>query len=162
MAGLAAAAAALAGCGLIGSGDPHIDEAVRDDDGVMLHGGDVGVNALRVGDCFDDDGASTDVAEVVAVNAVPCSEPHDNEVFYLGALAEADYPGEDLVDSQVLAECLMVFDAFAGVPFEESMLDIARIFPSEANWSDNDRGYVCIVYDVSRAKLEGSMRGRGY
>ena len=77
-------------------------------------------------------------------------------------LPETEYPGADLVDELVLDQCLTVFEAFAGISYDNSRLDIARIFPSEANWADEDRGYICIVYDLDRRKLEGSMRGRGY
>ncbi len=62
----------------------------------------------------------------------------------------------------MVEQCLTVFESFAGISFEDSQLDIARIFPSEANWADEDRGYICMVYDLSTAKLEGSMRDRGY
>lgn len=155
---------AVSGCGLLGGGDPQADDTTRDETGQIVEGGEVGVNALKLGDCFNDNPVETDaeVVDVLTVQAVPCSEPHDNEVYYLGALPEAPYPGEDLVDELVLDQCLTVFEAFAGVSYEESRLDVGRIFPSEANWADEDRGYICLVYDVELQKLEGSMRGRGY
>ncbi|MDH3300793.1 MAG: septum formation family protein [Acidimicrobiia bacterium] len=155
---------ALTGCGVLGGGDPQADDTTRDDTGQIIEAGEVGVNVLKLGDCFNDNPVESEaeVVDVLTVQAVPCSEAHDNEVYYLGALPETPYPGEDLVDELVLDQCLTVFEAFAGVPYEESRLDIGRIFPSEANWADEDRGYICLVYDVDLQKLEGSMRGRGY
>lgn len=151
-------------CGLLGGGGSQSDETTRNEAGQIVEAGEVGVNALKLGDCFNDNpvDSETEVVGVLTVQAVPCSEPHDNEVYYLGALPEAPYPGEDLVDELVLDQCLTVFEAFAGVSYQESRLDIGRIFPSEANWADEDRGYICLVYDVDLQKLEGSMRGRGY
>ncbi|MDH4277038.1 MAG: septum formation family protein [Acidimicrobiia bacterium] len=154
----------LSGCGLLSGGDTQADETSRDETGQIVDAGEVGVNALKLGDCFNDNPVDpgAEVVDVLTVQAVPCSEPHDNEVYYLGALPETSYPGEELVDELVLDQCLTVFEAFAGVSYEESRLDIGRIFPSEANWADEDRGYICLVYDVDLQKLEGSMRGRGY
>ncbi len=159
-----ALALTAAGCG---GSNPTDDNTTRDDSGQIIEGGEVGVNALKLGDCFnnnsdDESNQSDDVTDVLTVEAVPCSQPHDNEVYYLGALPEGDYPGADVVDQLVLDQCLTVFEAFAGISWDESQLDIARIFPSEANWDDGDHGYICVAYDVEEAKLEGSMRGRGY
>lgn len=154
----------LSGCGLVGGGDSQSDDTTRDEAGQIIEAGEVGVNALKLGDCFNDNATDSDseVVDVLTVEAVPCTEPHDNEVYYLGALPEAPYPGDELVDELVLDQCLTVFEAFAGISYEESRLDVGRIFPSEANWDDEDRGYICVVYDVDLQKLEGSMRGRGY
>ncbi len=161
---LAVTIVALVGCGLVGGDDPQSDETVRDEAGQVVEAGEVGVNALKLGDCFNDNATETesDVVDVLTVQAVPCAEPHDNEVYYLGALPEAPFPGTEVVDQLVLDQCLTVFEAFADVSYEESRLDIGRIFPSEANWADDDRGYICLVYDARFEKLEGSMRGRGY
>ncbi len=163
---LAAAGCLVGGCGLLGGEDPQRDETTRDEAGQIIEGGEVGVNALKLGDCFNDTDnpvdTETNAVDVSMVEAVPCSEPHDNEVYYLGALPDTPYPGADLVDEVVLDQCLTVFEAFAGISYEESRLDIGRIFPSEANWADQDRGYICLVFDVDRQQLEGSMRGRGY
>ncbi len=156
----------LSGCGLLGGGDPQGDTTTRDETGQIIEAGEVGVNALNVGDCFNDNPIDSEsesgAVDVLTVRAVPCSEAHDNEVYYLGALPDTPYPGEDLVDELVLDQCLTVFEAFAGISYQESRLDVGRIFPSQANWADEDRGYICLVYDVDLQKLEGSMRGRGY
>ena len=149
--------AALVGC-TESSGD---DGSVRDESGAIIEGGEVGVNALQLGDCFND--TSTDeVIDIITVDAVPCAEPHDNEVYYLGALPEGEYPGDDLVEELVSDQCLTVFEAFAGITYTESMLEIGYIFPPEVSWNQGDRGYICMVYDVSLSPLEGSMRGQGY
>lgn len=161
---LAWAAAGLifvTGCGVFGGGGTSDDNSTRNGSGVITGAGEVGVNALQLGDCFNDTPAE-EVADITTVDAVPCVDPHDNEVYYLGALPEADYPGEDLVEELVSDQCLTVFDAFAGVAYAESQLEIGYIFPSEGTWSQGDRGYICVVYDVSLNKIEGSMRGRGY
>ena len=154
----------LPACGVFGGGDSQGDETTRDDAGQVIEAGEVGVNALKLGDCFNDNPVDSDseVVDVLTVQAVPCSEPHDNEVYYLGALPDTPYPGAEVVDELVFDQCLTVFEAFAGVAYEDSQLDIGLIFPSEANWADEDRGYICLVYDVDLGKLEGSTRGRGY
>ncbi|MDH3296200.1 MAG: septum formation family protein [Acidimicrobiia bacterium] len=153
-------ALSVAGCGLSGGGAGD-DGSTRDASGVIIEGGSVGVNVLQLGDCFNDSAAG-DGADITSVDAVPCPVPHDNEVYYLGALPETEFPGESMVEELVSDQCLTVFEAFAGIGYAESQLEISYIYPSEGSWNSGDRGYICTVYDVSLSKLEGSMRGRGY
>src|SRR5688500_10032442 len=55
----------------------YLFSARRGDDGALTSAGNVGVDDLRAGDCFD----SADEAEISDVDGVPCTEPHEYEVF---------------------------------------------------------------------------------
>jgi hypothetical protein len=69
--------------------------AARDDTGTITEGGELDVFSLSVGDCF---GSTTEDA-VASVEAVPCSEPHESEVFALAdydADASAEWPGQEI------------------------------------------------------------------
>ena len=148
-------ALALAACG----------GAERDDSGAIVEGGDVGVFSLRVGDCFDDPPGVLlpDVTEVDEVDAIPCAESHDNEVYAIGDHPAADdvpYPGDEAIQTFGLGYCLSEFERYVGRAYETSRLDLSFIFPLEDGWErDDDRELVCFLYDLNFAKLTGSMKG---
>ena len=80
------------------SDDSTSDNSTRDEEGNITEGGDVGVFALEVGDCFDQppDGNIEEVA------GVPCDEPHDTEVyakFDMEGGDDAPYPGDAAVQT---------------------------------------------------------------
>src|SRR5215217_6529182 len=90
----------MAGC----SDESTQDSSERDEEGNITGGGDVGVFALAVGDCFDDP-ANGNVSEV---EAVPCTESHDNEVigkFNVEGDDDADFPGDTEISSQATEQC---------------------------------------------------------
>ena len=54
--------------------------ADRDETGAIVAEGNVDAFQMRVGDCFDD-GSTFDDDNVDSVPGVPCTNPHDNEVY---------------------------------------------------------------------------------
>lgn len=80
----------LTGCGvlngLLGNGTE-----VRDDSGAVIESGDANVFAIAVGDCFTDEVASD---QVESLPVVPCSEPHENEVYFNHSMTGDAYPGD--------------------------------------------------------------------
>lgn len=61
--------------------------ARRNDAGEITEAGAVSAFEVRVGDCFDD--GAFENTEVQELPAIPCSQPHDNEIY-----ATFDIPGE--------------------------------------------------------------------
>ena len=99
--------------------------------------------------------------EVDSVPGVPCSKPHDNEVYAVFDVTAASFPGDGMADMAHEA-CLERFEAFVGRDYESSSLDIASLYPSRESWSgQNDREVVCAVYDIDAKKLTGSVKGLG-
>ncbi len=132
----------VSGCGSLG-----------DDDG---EGAEVEALSLELGDCFNDPGSSS----VESVMVVACSEPHDFEVYYIFELPEGEFPGVDVVEEQWIAGCLPEFEGFVGLPFDESVLDMSAIFPTEQTWSSlDDREVLCSVTAVDGAPRTGSAKG---
>lgn len=132
-------------------------QADRDDNGAIVNAGSVDAFQMRVGDCFDDGSTFAD-DEVNSVPGVPCSNPHDNEVYAVYDVAAAAFPGEAMAD-MAHEGCLERFQAFVGNDYESSSLDIATLYPSPESWQQNDREVVCAVYDVDAKKLTGSVKG---
>lgn len=50
---------------------------------------------------------------------------------------------------------------YVGRDYETSALDVVTMYPSPEGWDQNDREVVCALYDMSGAKLVGSVKGRG-
>jgi hypothetical protein len=133
-------------------------QADRDETGAIVAEGSVNAFQMRVGDCFDD-GSTFDDDEVSSVSGVPCSQPHDNEVYALFDVTETSFPGDAM--GQIAHEgCLARFEGFVGKDYDSSQLDIATLYPSSESWQQqNDREVVCVVYDMEANKLTGSVKG---
>jgi hypothetical protein len=124
------------------------------------------VFSIRVGDCFDDSqevlDAGADVVEFQDLAGLPCSEPHDNEVYAVFDLYLERFPGADALFDMASDECLERFESFVGMSYEESILGLYPVYPTEESWSQrDDREVVCAVFHIELEKLTGSMKGSG-
>ena len=136
------------------------DNSTRDEEGNITEGGDVGVFALESGDCFDQppDG---NIAEVAAV---PCAEPHDNEVFAkfdMDGGDDAPYPGDEAVQA-ASEECIgSLFEDYVGIDYQSSRFGVFPITPTQDTWESelNDREIICTANTVDGTKITGSVAG---
>jgi hypothetical protein len=134
----------LSGCSLIdqvtGGGD-----ATRADNGEVIEGNEnTDVFTLRVGDCLNDATASETVD---AIATVPCSEPHDSEI-YASFVVEGDtFPGTESLLAQAEEACLGAFPDFVGIPYADSIYFYSYYFPTEGSWNDrDDREVLCTIF----------------
>lgn len=136
-AGIVVLASALAGCGMIG-------EMLSGDDG-----GEADIDSLRVGDCLlvDDE----IVGAVASSPRVPCSEPHEDEVFALVTAELEVYPGEMEMFGHADEVCAPHFEDYVGIPVEESELFIWAYTPTPDGWEMGDREIICV------AAIDGQM-----
>lgn len=133
--------------------------AQRDEGGQIVEGGDLDVVELRVGDCFDlEDATATEVADV---DAKPCDEPHEFEMYFIGDMPDGDFPSESGFLAFFEDECMPAFEEFVGVPYEESQLDIYWLTPTEEGWAAGDRQVQCSVFHPVDDELTGSLEGSG-
>lgn len=122
--------------------------------------GEIEAIELKVGDCFNE--AVEESLTVQSVMVVPCEEEHDFEVYHAFDLEDGAYPGVAGIEDLWIAGCLDRFEGFVGLPFDESVLDISAIFPTEETWNGlDDREVVCSVTAVDRAPRAGSAAGVG-
>ncbi len=116
--------------------------------------------AIEVGDCFDD--TPMGVNEVTEVPGLPCSAPHDNEVYALFDLPAGPFPGDEQVDGSASLGCYERFEDAIGMSYEESIIDYIAMYPTEDSWNRiNDREVVCIAFHMEYEKLTGSVLGSG-
>ena len=152
-----------------------VDDADQAESGDIVSAEDLDAFPMREGDCFDD---SLDMSKAQSVGAgegvmaeeiaaIPCSEPHDNELFAvfdlsdrLPYLALERFPGEEGIESFSGDGCFERFESFIGISYEESTLLVRMLYPTAESWAQGDREVSCMLYH-SEEKLAGSMRGSG-
>ena len=136
-------------------------EADRDAAGNIVDGGNVDAFTIRLGDCFNDTGTlgTEEAGEVSSLPGVPCSEPHDNEVYAVFDVSFDSFPGDDRMADAAFEQCLDRFAGFVGVDYEASTLDITALYPSSQSWSvQDDREVICAVFEMNGEKLTGSAK----
>lgn len=123
---------------------------------------DQDVFTFEVGDCFNDpegvDLEQEEGADLTSVGAVPCNEPHDNEVIHLFDVEDEDeFPGTDALMEQA-ETCTGPFEQYVGISYDESELEIFPFVPTAESWERGDREIVCAVYLPEGQKLTGTVR----
>lgn len=122
-----------------------------------------GLRSVEIGQCFDlpqDDPG----AEDRAVWVVNCADPHTHEVFdivtYEGpVLKGGGYAGTAAVQDWAEQACYGRFEAFVGVPWTRSTLEIETWWPSQESWGRSDRSVICTVFPETGGNTTGTQRG---
>ena len=114
-----------------------------------------GLVVLKLGKCLDktlleDGDKKTDPF-------VPCSKPHDLEVFSHFALKDGEYPSVASIVSDAAARCARSFTKFVGVDFGISALDFVYYYPTESSWAAGDRMVDCAIFDPD-GKTVGTLK----
>ena len=137
------------------------DEPNRDETGEIEETEDVAPNSLKAGDCFNDPEAGSPT-QVTSLEAVPCDEPHDNEVFHVFQLDDGDFPGADELKQLGLEGCEPELEGYVGAPAADAGLTIVPVTPTEQSWNDkDDRTVLCALYKADGSELTGSLEGSG-
>jgi hypothetical protein len=130
--------------------------ARRDDSGQITNSGNLQVQDLQIGDCFDlKDEEATEVSDV---EAKPCSEGHKYELIHAANMPNSDYPTDEQFGSFLDAECIPAFTAYVGFDWETSDFYMLPFTPTEDTWNDGDRSIQCVVFDPENAVLTSSVR----
>lgn len=112
---------------------------------------------LSIGDCVMD--AATPLsADLAQLPTVPCSEPHDSELYAIVSAEDGSYPGVDDLVAQGQAKCQALFADFVGIDFRSSLLDFHFYYPTPSSWVQGDRSIYCMVADPG-VTVVGSLQG---
>lgn len=122
-----------------------------------------GFRSLETGDCFD----LIDQLDAVdrAVWLFDCATPHSFEVYDVveyegeGAGPGTPYPGATTVQDWAEQACFDRFEAFVGIRWTLSELEIQVWWPSEESWGRTDRAVICAVMSQTGDDLVGTQRG---
>ena len=99
---------------------------------------------------------STMVSEIPVV---PCSDPHDYEVYHEVEMPAGDFPGDEAITTQAEADCTAQFATFIGLPYDQSSLYFSYLTPTQQSWDDaGDRLIQCIVTDQA-TQTTGTLAG---
>ena len=130
--------------------------AGRASTGEINREGDMMATDLRVGDCFDFKDVSAE--EITDVTAKPCTAEHEYELIYTDSMPSGDYPSDDTFNAFVEANCLPAFDAYVGLAYADSALDVSWLVPLPDAWNGGDKSVQCSVYDPENKLLIGSLK----
>lgn len=106
----------------------------------------------KVGDCFTPDEGNT------AAFVVPCAEAHLYEVAAVHPVEEANYPGDDAMQSLVDGTCPEAFLAYTGeAPAASTEWASMAFAPTEPGWNEQgDRAIICVVMSLYGEPETGS------
>lgn len=139
-----------AGCG---------GDAERDGRGRVAEAGQLSVFELAEGDCFDGGATGEELGDV---DALPCDEAHEHEVFALLTHpdpAGAPFPGRERIIAFAERRCVERFAEYVGAAYGVSDLEIALIPPEERSWTEkDDRTIACVLHDAEGQRLTGSKK----
>jgi hypothetical protein len=122
----------------------------------------VGLFAVGISGAFDDwdtggasptvaSAASTTVGTCTAVlgssdhQVVDCSQPHDEEVYFVAALDDGDFPGAEEVSLEADSLCSLHFRSYVGSAYYDSDLDYDYYVPDDTEWYAGERRAVCVI-----------------
>jgi Septum formation len=107
--------------------------------------------SLRTGQCFDSSGGLSQVS------VLPCSQPHDGEVFGTFRLAGHRYPGTAAVRRQADQGCTSRLSGYLNPQLSVSSLAEFYVYPDAGAWAAGERSVVCTIHS-SAGQLTGSVR----
>lgn len=135
------------------SGDDDDADAQRDESGEVTEGGDADVFEVGVGDCM---GGDAPQGNVTSVQATPCEQPHESEIYFSHTIPGDTFP----TDMTTIAEeqCMPAFQEFIGMPYEQSVIEVTTLEPTAESWSGGDRELLCVAVDPA-GNVTGSLQG---
>jgi hypothetical protein len=147
----------FAGLIAVGALSSFFFSASRSDTGEISRSGDIDVNDLRVGDCFDFKDPEAEEFDQVA--ARPCSQEHGYELFFVGPMPAETYPSDDAFDSYVTDACEPAFATYVGRSYQSSRLGLTWVGPTEDAWNSGDHAVQCLLNDPQRPRMTTSLKG---
>jgi hypothetical protein len=114
--------------------------------------GAVSPRNLRPGDCF-----MVKLGVVLtSIPLLPCSQPHDAQIFANLRIPNSSYPGSS---AKTLDAALKLCEpaAYTYMNGRIDLLEIAAYYPSSAIWAMGDHTAHCVLYDA-RQKFVGDVR----
>jgi len=155
---LAIAAIVLAALPLTGCAS--VFDLLKDDQVVEGEGESQDIFTIKVGDCLNDSSAGDSVTTVPTVD---CAEPHDSEAYKSIILDDETFPGLETIKGYANTGCADAFEAFVGVSYDDSLINLNYYYPTEETWATGDREILCLARDTDETGAEvqatGSLKG---
>ena len=101
------------------------------------------------GSCFESSQAQTLSPDNSYVWVVPCTQPHDAEVFANQTVSAPSYPDEAGWTDLATKYCDPAFHTYVGSDMSTSSLDVQYIHPTSESWDAGNNQLVCFTVDPS-------------
>ena len=108
---------------------------------------------LGVGDCVN-----SGPGGISSPTVVPCSQPHDAEVYARFALAGHGWPGSAAIGTQARQGCNARLGGYLNPQLATAVLAESYVFPDQGAWNAGERTIICEIRSTA-GKLTGSVRG---
>lgn len=133
------------------------DDPDRDEQGRIVNRGEISAFDVREGDCLN---LPPSQEEIYSVEAVPCDQPHQAEVYAVFELGGEAYPGDGRVVRSAEAGCNQRFPGAIGRRHARSELEFHSMYPTRQSWRlHDDRGVTCWVTRPGDRLFTGSLPG---
>jgi len=117
---------------------------------VIIHYKKSAIFSLLTGECIDPNGQQ-------AASVIPCTTPHEAEVFATFTLPASKWPGEAAVQAAASSGCAGQLTGYLNPQLAIS-LSTTYIYPDSVAWQAGTRKVICEVHAAS-GQLTGSVRG---
>jgi Domain of unknown function (DUF4190)/Septum formation len=124
-------------------------QATRGSNGQINKAGNLSVFSLAVGDCFMNPSSQQDIA---SVTAIPCTQPHDAQVFAKFNASGSSYPSNF---TQLASSGCSAQENRLNQSLVTSSMTIRFIFPNQAAWEAGTHTVNCLV--VSPTNISSSL-----
>jgi hypothetical protein len=94
---------------------------------------------------------------ISGVHVLPCSQPHNGEVFGTFQVAGHRYPGSAALRRQASDGCVSRLSGYLNPQLSASSLSESYIYPDSGAWAAGVRTVVCTVHSMA-GPLTGSVR----
>jgi len=123
-------------------------------------GSKTGVFALRTGQCFQNPAASLAILGITSVAAVPCTTPHDAQVFAEFPATGNKYPGRNDLKSQAGQGCRARISASVTSSKITSSMTLRFLYPLTDSWSEGHRTITCLIVDAKPDLTSSLLRAQ--
>jgi Septum formation len=106
---------------------------------------------LREGDCVN-------MPNGQVVSVLPCSTPHEAEVFATFSLPASAWPGTAAVKQEASSGCVSRLTGYLNPQLAISLAQ-SYVFPDKAAWTAGTRTVICEVQTTNGQPLTGAVRG---
>jgi hypothetical protein len=153
--GMAIAGLTLSGCWvlliIVGVTAGLLSDSDHDSATSATGTGTVSVTTLKAGDCIK---GLRSTGSTENLPRVPCSLPHEGEVYAVFQLPAGPWPGDTAVQQQAETRCNAELKIYA--PKAADTAEVLYLHPLQQSWK-RDRGVTCIATDEKGSTI-GSVR----
>jgi hypothetical protein len=120
------------------------------------------IPAYVTGQCVNGTGTGANI-DPSRIRTTACSDPHGGEVIGIHTVRTQDggatYPGVSTVETAAAERCPQLFEAYVGIDYDASRLEMIYTYPSEETWGRGDRQIACIATGSGGEQITGTLAG---